>query len=216
VARIKKEASLGKDGNVMFAVMGIHSQGKKPNVVYSTLSKLHEKQKFFSYGVSDTTSGISLYKPHVNHGIVVTGKPTETQLPEPFDQVPGVAGHQIHHKFVVCGFNRADATLYCGSSNLAEGGETKNGDNLIEIQDKDIATVFAIEAVALVDHFNFLDNYQNEKKKATKEKSKSKEPITSKREAAKDAHWYLSTSDGWTAKYYDPEDLKCVDRELFA
>src|SRR5206468_3764196 len=89
---------------------------------------------------------------------LVTGKPVNTKLPPPFSQVPGVGiGHQIHHKFVVCGFNGHDPVVYCGSSNLALGGEKANGDNLLAIHDEDVATVFAIEGLALVDHFNFLD-----------------------------------------------------------
>ena len=88
----------------------------------------------------------------------MTGKPASTVLPPPFDQVPGVGlGHQVHHKFVVCGFNGPDPVVYCGSSNLALKGEQVNGDNLLAISDGDVATVFAIEALLLVDHFNFLD-----------------------------------------------------------
>ncbi len=76
-------------------------------------------------------------------------------------------GHQVHHKFIVCGFNSPDAVVYCGSSNLALGGETSNGDNLIAIHDRDVATVFAIEALELVDHFNFLDQFQKPKAGST-------------------------------------------------
>jgi hypothetical protein len=30
-----------------------------------------------------------------------------------------------------------------------------------------------------------------------------------------DAGWYLSTTDRWTRPYYDPDDLRFVDREVF-
>lgn len=33
--------------------------------------------------------------------------------------------------------------------------------------------------------------------------------------AAAEAEWFLSTTDSWTRKYYDPKDLYCADRELF-
>ena len=33
---------------------------------------------------------------------------------------------------------------------------------------------------------------------------------------AADAGWFLSTDDGWVKKYYDPNDLRFVDRTLFA
>jgi hypothetical protein len=99
-----------------------------------------------------------LYPVGKTTGVLVTGKPVNTQLPPPFDQVRNIGGvgHQIHHKFVVCGFNGPDPVVYCGSSNLALGGEQQNGDNLLAIHDGDVATVFALEALALVDHFNTL------------------------------------------------------------
>src|SRR5277367_5277492 len=113
----------------------------------------------FSYGISDNPGGIFLYPAGKTTGVLVTGKPINTQLPPPFDQVPNIGGvgHQVHHKFVVCGFNGSDPVVYCGSSNLALGGEQQNGDNLLAIHDGDVATAFALEALALVDHFNFLD-----------------------------------------------------------
>jgi hypothetical protein len=93
----------------------------------------------------------------------VTGKPGKTTLPPPFDQVPVPPGHEIHDKFVVCGLNGSDPVVYCGSSNLATGGEQANGDNLLEIHDADVATAFAIEALLLVDHYNFLDRFASKK-----------------------------------------------------
>jgi len=123
-----------------------------------------------------------------------------------------VSGHEIHHKFVVCGFNGADPVVYCGSSNLALGGEESNGDNLLAIHDGDVATVFAIEALSLVDHYDFLDRV------ATKAGTKGarKATPTSKPQAAVDAQWFLSTTDKWVEKYFDPNDLRSVDRMLFA
>jgi hypothetical protein len=210
-ARIKQEARKGKvEGSVLFAVMQID---KGNSVVFDTLRDVHKNQKIFSYGISDTTSGIALYKPGTVNGVLTTGKPAKTQLPPPFNQVPNIGGvgHQIHHKFVICGFNGDDPVVYCGSSNLAGGGEASNGDNLLAIHDGDVATAFAIEALGLVDHFNFLDAYQ-QKAKTPKSKKKA---VTSNRQAAIAAHWYLSTTDKWADPYFDPKDLHCADRLLF-
>lgn len=66
--------------------------------------------------------------------------------------------------------NGSDPAVYCGSSNLASGGEAENGDNLLEIHDADVATAFAIEALGLVDHYNFLDRMANPKKSVPKKK----------------------------------------------
>ena len=210
--RIAQEAKKPKaSGNVLFAVMEIDN-GTSP--VYQALKDLHAKESVFSYGISDSTQGICLYAPGKKTGVLVTGKPASTVLPPPFDQVPGVGlGHQVHHKFVVCGFNSADAVVYCGSSNLAAGGEAANGDNLLAIHDSDVATVFAIEAVGLVDHFNFLNKYARAAKGA---KSKTVKPDASPKHAAAAAGWFLSTTDKWTQPYFDTKDLHCADRQLFA
>src|SRR5439155_6534456 len=109
--------------------------------------------------ISDDPEGIELYKVGNATGVIVTGKPVNTRLPPPFNQVRNITGvgHQIHHKFVVCSVNRDDPVVWCGSSNLALGGEQDNGDNLLAIEDEDVAMVFAIEALGLIDHFNFHD-----------------------------------------------------------
>ncbi len=205
VARIQKEQKASKAvGSVLFAVMQLDT-GTGP--VFPALRALHASQDIFSYGISDSPGGIALYEPKTKKGVLVTGKPVNTILPPPFSQVPSVGGgHQIHHKFVVCGFNGPDPVVYCGSSNLAEGGEENNGDNLLAIRDGDVATAFAIEALALVDHFSFLDRSSQPKAKKS----------ASKQKAALAAHWYLSTDDGWTQPYYDASDLRSVDRKLFA
>jgi len=218
--RIAKEGKKSKaDGSVLFAVMQLDGSD---STVYKALSAVHENEKIFSYGISDTQSGIKLYKPGTGKGILVTGKPTSTALPAPFDQVPNIGGvgHQVHHKFVVCGFNDDDAVVYCGSSNLASGGEELNGDNLVAIHDTDVATAFAIEAVALVDHFNFLDNYQNKAKTSgtvsRKKKKETIKPTDAKDQAALSVKWYLLPDDTWANSYFDTSDLHCADRLLFA
>ena len=208
--RIEEEGKKSKSqGSVLFAVMQM-DQGESP--VYKVLNNLHNEQTVFSYGVSDGPEGISLYKPGTPSGILVTGKPRSTQLPPPFSQVPGIqgVGHQIHHKFAVCGFNGDDPVVYCGSSNLAAGGEENNGDNLLAIRDGDVATAFAIEAMALVDHFEFLDKYSRPAEGKTRAL-----PTADERHAAIDAKWFLPETDRWTKPYFDPKDLHYMDRELF-
>jgi PLD-like domain len=186
--RITSEASATR-GSVLFAVMQL-TGSKTP--VYETLNNLHATQTVFSYGISDAPSGTFLYAPGSGTGVLVTGKPGKTTLPAPFDQVPVPPGHEIHDKFVVCGLNNNDPVVWCGSSNLATGGEELNGDNLIEIHDADVATAFAIEALLLVDHYNFLDRYANPKKpkppkKGTASKKVNKGGKTSKKKTASGA-----------------------------
>src|SRR6478672_6507215 len=146
-SRIAAEGKKGKTiGSVMFAVMqvdpGKDESKRAKNPVYLALNTLHKDQRIFSFGISDSPGGISLYSIGKKTGVLVTGKPSQTILPPPFDQVPAIKGfgHQVHHKFVVCGFNTPDAVVFCGSSNLSTGGEESNGDNLLAIHDQDIAT----------------------------------------------------------------------------
>jgi hypothetical protein len=228
VDRINKEGKKKNcEGSVLFAVMTIASPPRKnkktgkvskppPNPVYDALKALHSNQKIFSFGISDSPGGTYYYPLGKKTGVLVTGKPVNTQLPPPFNQVSNIlgVGHQIHHKFVVCGFRGDDPVVFCGSSNLALGGEMANGDNLLAVHDDDVATVFAIEALLLVDHFNFLDSTAKgpkAKKGAPKVRKQA-----SKQQAAVDAGWFLSTDDGWVTKYFDQKDLHSVDRELFA
>jgi hypothetical protein len=209
VTRIEAERRRAKGtANVLFAVMEI-DKGTSP--VYDVLNTLHADDRVFTFGVSDGPAGISLYEPKRKTGVLVTGKPVKTQLPPPFNQVPNIGfGHQIHHKFVVCGWGGPEPVVYCGSSNLALGGEEQNGDNLLAIRDPDVVTAFAIEALSLVDHFQFLD------RTSTGKASRSKAPPASRAGAAEAAEWFLSTSDRWTHPYFDSADLRYVDRRLFA
>jgi hypothetical protein len=174
--------------SVLFAVMALNNGG---GPVLPELMALHKSQNIFSYGISDAPGGISLYKPGSKTGILVTGKSAKAKLPPPFSQEAGIGSyHEIHHKFIVCGFNTKDAVVYCGSSNLALGGEEKNGDNLLAIYDQDVATVFAIEAASLVDHFHFRNRTATGKMN-------------------------LYTDSKWAQAYFNTNDLHCDDRLLF-
>ncbi len=162
MTRVNLETGAGVAiGNVMFAVMQL--TGGYNNPVYDALNAIHASASVYSYGISDAPAGTFLYQPSSPQGVLVTGKPSQATLPPPFDQVLSPPGHEIHDKFVVCGLDGKDPVVYCGSSNLALGGEQENGDNLLEIHDEDVATVFAIEALGLIDHYNFLDRYAKAK-----------------------------------------------------
>jgi phosphatidylserine/phosphatidylglycerophosphate/cardiolipin synthase-like enzyme len=213
-------------GNVMFAVMELGSTTENP--VYESLNAIHADPSVFSFGISDNPDGIAFYNVGSLEGVLVTGKPKDPILPPPFDQVRGVGGgHQVHHKFVVCDVNGA-GLVFCGSSNLALGGEKVNGDNLLMIEDRDIATVFAIEALALIDHFNFLGNVAKPKAPAPTPGAAPAAPAPAPpaappppppanlAAAADSKGWHLGTDDSWAAKYFDAGDLHSKDRQIFA
>jgi hypothetical protein len=123
----------------------------------------------------------------------------QKEVPPPFKaEWAGGPGQTIHHKFVVVDFNGDDPVVYCGSSNLAQGGEGANGDNLIGIHSSALASMFAVEAVRLFDHYHFRSN----RAAATAAK-----PLTLQGQG--DPH-------PWWGPYYDPHDIKLRDRCLFA
>jgi PLD-like domain len=214
--RIKDQESVAAgNGSVLFAVMQLQP-GNTP--VYDILKVIFQDEKLFSYGISDAPGGTHLYAAGSAKGVLVTGKPGTTSLPPPFDQVPIPPGHEIHDKFVICGLNTPDPVVYCGSSNLALGGEEQNGDNLLEIHDPDVATAFAIEALLLVDHYNFLDRYAT--KKSGGGSVEAGQPLVhhvpqSNADAAKQVGLSLYTDDKWSLRYFAPGDLHCLDRKLF-
>ena len=188
--RVKQEKS-----SVLFAIMDTDPNVSGP--ITPAIKALHNNKKIFSAGITDSDTGISLYRPDKLGGIEVTGKPGETLLPPPFDKEPSIGmDHEVHHKFIVCGFNKPDAVVWFGSSNLSEGGEDNNGDNLIEVHDRDIATVFAIEALSLVDHYMFLDDCSDDKTGAQKTLN-------------------LCSDYSWTAKYYDKANINYKERMMF-
>jgi len=179
--------------SVLFAVMQLTST--TTGTVVPALREIHKDDKKFTYGVTDSVKGVSLYKPSRKTGLLINAKSLKSVLPPPFDKEVKPSGHAIHHKYVVIDFNKPTCRVYCGSSNLALGGEKSNGDNLIEIRDPEIATVFAIEALRLVDHYHFRSNQINAEE--------NHNPIT------------LKKTNSWTRPYYDPKDIKFLDRELF-
>jgi len=176
--------------DVLFAVM----QDDSASSILDALKFVRENNEgIFSYGITDTSSTISLYKPGSRRGVLVAGKGGTKILPPPFNKESPIPGIAIHHKFVVVDFKGENPVVYCGSSNLAFGPEQRNGDNLIEIRDKGAVTTFAIEAIRLVDHFSFRNRVMNTTE-INLQSSGAEKP------------WYLS--------YYDAEDLHFLERTL--
>ena len=180
--------------DVLFAIMNDRSKSD----ILDAVRKQVKSDDVFTYGITDTAKDVFLYKPNSKRGVRVAGKGTETALPPPFNAVAKVPGISIHHKFIVVDFKGKDSVVYCGSSNLAYGPEQKNGDNLIEIRDEDVVTVFALEAIRLVDHFLWRN-----KKRSAKEK---KEPLYLNDNSDKKKIWYKSA--------YNPDDLRYLERTL--
>lgn len=180
--RIRSEAQAAH-GSLLFAVTQLPGS-KTP--VYQTLSELHDNRAVFCHGIADEPgTGTHLYAPGSRKGVLVTGQPGSTSLPPPFDQAPLRAGHELHDHLIVCGLNGPDPVVYCGSSDLATGGEQENADNLLEIHDPDVAAAFAIEVLLLVDHYSFLDRHAAARPARGVARAKPKRVVPEKRSARK-------------------------------
>ena len=147
------EAISNAKRSIFFAIMELGGGG----TVLSQIRELIAKRKnIFTYGVTQSLSGTSLFKPGSSDGILTPFAFLQKHVPPPFDEeISGGAGQVIHDKFVVIDFNTDSPIVFTGSSNLAAGGEEQNGDNLIELADVDIGSIFGVQAVGLVDHFHF-------------------------------------------------------------
>jgi phosphatidylserine/phosphatidylglycerophosphate/cardiolipin synthase-like enzyme len=183
--------------DVLFAVMIDDSSSSILDALRTKLSS----NTIFTYGITDERTNLQLYKPNSTQGIKISALDIITQLPKPFKQIaklPGF-GHVIHHKFVVVDFKGDNPVIYCGSSNLAFNPEQKNGDNLIEIRNREIVTVFAIEAIRLIDHFHWIQKSAQQENENT------------------DTELLLhdnSNAYNWYTKYYNEDDLRCKERKL--
>ncbi len=142
----------GASSSVLFSIAFLNMDKEGP--VRLAINRLMERP-LFSYGVVDKDSGLQLTKPDGSESIV-DFQYLSDHSPEPFkSEWTGGNGIHLHHKFVVTDFNQPTAKVFSGSSNLANGGEQENGDHLIEIDDRKIATVYAIEALRMFDHLHF-------------------------------------------------------------
>jgi hypothetical protein len=195
-----KTRILGAKSDVLFAIMNDHSASD----ILSAVQEQVRSDKIFTYGITDVIGDkteIFLYKPESKRGIRVAGKPGQFVLPPPFEKESNIPGISVHHKFIVVDFKGKNPVVYCGSSNLAFGPEQNNGDNLIEIRDKDAVTAFAIEAIRLVDHFHFRNAQFMAQQKTTNGK---KDEI----------HLHGTKEKAWIDKYFDKKDLRMLEREL--
>jgi PLD-like domain len=154
--RISQRILKAGNTDVLFAIM----KDTSASSILDAVKQQVQSDKVFTYGITDSISdnadySVFLYKPNSLKGIRVAAKGIQNVLPKPFGTVAKIDGIAIHHKFIVVNFKGPDPVVFCGSSNLAFGPEQQNGDNLLEIHDTDIVTAFAIQALALVDHFEW-------------------------------------------------------------
>jgi phosphatidylserine/phosphatidylglycerophosphate/cardiolipin synthase-like enzyme len=189
-----QQALSNAKSSIMFAIMELRGGGP----VLKTVQNLHLSGKVFSYGMTQSEKGFKVYQPG-QPGVLVPFAALIKHVPPPFDkEFTGGPGQVIHDKFIVVDFNDQHPVVFTGSSNLAEDGEQDNGDNLLSIHDARVAEVFAVEAMRLVDHYQFRAAMQD----ATQVKPLVLSPC--------------GNESKWWAPNYAPNDMRNVQRELLA
>jgi len=176
--------------SVFFAVM--QAEGGGP--VIAALENLAGNQGVLSLGTIQSASQMKLFKQGLSDSVASFNYLGKT-VPKPFEpETSGGIGQVIHHKFVVVDFNSSSPVVFCGSSNLSSGGEVDNGDNLIAISDQRIATMYAVEAIRLYDHYEF---------RSIEESS-----------AAANTSIALQTTSEWSKPYFSAGQVKFTERQL--
>ncbi len=194
IARTIEEA----ESSVLYSIVFLN---QLTGEVRQALDELMDRS-LFSYGVAQRVSGLTVNKPDGSRGLLPFAYLAEN-APEPFkaEWSGQTTGHSnmVHHKFLVKDFNGDRPAVYTGSSNMADGGEKSNGDNLICIEDRKVAIAYAIEALRLFDHLHFRVNAQEpgvlQKLRLAKPPAPGEKP--------------------WFAQYYRIGHVKERDRKLF-
>jgi phosphatidylserine/phosphatidylglycerophosphate/cardiolipin synthase-like enzyme len=170
--------------------------------IREALTKITENKKIFVYGIADKpVGGINLKSTDGNPQPVSPSVITKN-IPQPFKKEPtGGKGIRMHHKFLVMDFNTENARVYMGSYNFSGVADLKNGENLLLIKDRKVATSYMIEAVRIFDHYEF-------RLAVTKAKAKNKDlELKLPPENKKQKPW-------WDKYYTDKRRIR--DRELFS
>lgn len=189
------DAILAAKSSVLFSIMDVDTGG---GPVLKAINGLGDRPQLYAFGTTQTVGGdLKVKAADAADPVFIPFGYLKSKVPPPFKaEYSGGSGQVIHHKFVVVDFNGDAPAVFAGSSNLAEGGERENGDNLLAFRDPQVASLYAVEAIKLIDHYRF---------RAAMQGASKAEPLTLKPSGA-----------NWAADYFAPGHPKCRERQLFA
>lgn len=208
---------VGKDiakakSSVLFSLAFLGQTKKGP--IGPALGRAIKSKTVFALGIADArvkegNLGVTVLTPD-NKRRVVRSSALTNNAPAPFNTEPsGLSGSggqhrgtRMHHKFVVLDFDTDDARVYFGSYNFSEPADFDNGENLLLIKDRTVATSYMIEALRLYDSYRFRSVREDQKGKANKVLELRLPPKMS------------SEQPWWQRDWDDP--IRKRDRELFS
>ena len=184
--------------NVFFALAFLY---QTDGALRDAITALAAQDEVFVYGMSDQDAGIDLRMAN-GHMAIVRPEMLAEGVPAPFsEEIGGGRGIRLHHKFIVTDFDRPNARVYMGSFNFSEPADLKNGENLLVIENRRVATAYMVEALRLFDHYEYRVRHE-----LAKRKGKPLRLARPPRAPGERAWW----EEDWTVP------LKIKDRELFA
>jgi PLD-like domain len=175
-------ALVGRDiakakSSILFSLAFLGQMKKGP--IGPALGRAIKSKTVHALGIADApvkegNLGVTVLTPD-NKRRVVRSSALTGNVPAPFSTEPsGLSGSghhrgtRMHHKFVVLDFDSDDARVYLGSYNFSEPADFDNGENLVLIKDRTIATSYMIEAMRIYDHYRFRSAQEDEKRKGKK------------------------------------------------
>jgi phosphatidylserine/phosphatidylglycerophosphate/cardiolipin synthase-like enzyme len=153
LASVGADIETGTTSSVLYSLAFLY-QTSGP--VREAVTAVTANPSVFVAGISDrAVGGIAVQTPDGNVAPVYPATLSGV-VPIPFSEEPtGGSGIRMHHKFVVIDFNKPTARVYLGSYNFSGPADNDNGENLMLVADRRIATAYAVEAVRLFDHYEF-------------------------------------------------------------
>jgi phosphatidylserine/phosphatidylglycerophosphate/cardiolipin synthase-like enzyme len=127
-------------------------------------------------------------------------------------------GIHIHSKIILADPFGPDPILVTGSANYSTSSTNKNDSNSLLIRGNTaVADIYATEFMRMFEHYHFRGSVAKEKKKQPKPKRGGAASNRSKKKSDADADVLtLKETDAWQADYYDPKNIRSLDRQLFA
>lgn len=161
--------SLSKDicsakSNVFYSIAFLAQTG---GLVTEAINTVVNSDTIYASGISNRNASETVFVSGTskNHGPAYV---TALDDNRPLNFLKEYAGNiNMHHKFVVIDFGTENARVYFGSFNMSEPADIDNGEHLILAKNGKIATSFMIEALRLIDHYeyrNALQRYKDERR----------------------------------------------------